>query len=109
MVQVVAQGVEQTGQQTRTQHVHVAAQWIGQWRSSLRSQPGRDLGYESLALCLKHAQAGKEASSFSQLVVHGVVGIRSDGAARWGRWDFIHSMESGHLFDKVDLAFQIHS
>src|SRR5260221_14340044 len=100
MVQVVAQGVEQTGQQTRTQHVHVAAQWIGQWRGSLRSQPGRDLGYESLALCFKHAQAGKKASSFGELVVHGVVGVRSNGTARSSRWDFIHAMEPGHLFDK---------
>src|SRR5712675_778697 len=29
---IMAQGIEQSRQQTRTQHVHIAAQWIGQWQ-----------------------------------------------------------------------------
>ena len=66
---VVAQGIQQTGQQAGAQHVHVAAQGMAQRRpapGAAGAQLGGRVGNQRLPLRFEQAQAGQDAGALRQ-------------------------------------------
>ena len=106
---VVAQGVNQAGQQTRTQDVHVRTQRIrerdqfGNWHAAF------GICDEGLALRFVQAQAAQDAAGIRDLVVDGIERVRADRAARRRGGNFFNAMEPGDFFDQIHLAFQVHA
>ena len=80
--QIVPQRIQQSRQQTRPQHVHVAAQRILQRHRSCARELRARVGNQRLPLRFIQAQPGQNPPRLRQLVIHRVECVRADRAAR---------------------------
>ena len=106
MVQIVAQRIEQSGNQTRSQNIHGAAVRIGERHCfSGISSSHVGLRHEGLPLNLIQSQARQNSTRFRDLIVNAVVGIRANRSARLGCRNFVHAVQPADFLDQLDLEF----
>ena len=74
-IRIVPERVEQPGQQTWPQHVHIAAQRIRQANRIAGRQLRAGLGKQGLSLRFAQPQPAQRAPRFRQRVVHGIVRV----------------------------------
>ena len=107
--EVVPQGVEQPGQERRTQRVHVAAERVRQQDELRCDELRRGVVDQRLALRLVESESRQEAADLRELVADRVERMGPGGApGRCGR-DLVHAEEPRDLLDQVGLAFQVHA
>src|ERR1051325_2918515 len=102
--------VEQAGKQTGPQHVHVAAERIAKWNHFFANhQFCRGIRNECLALCFEQSERDQNPPRCGELVMHGVIGIRTDSAAGNRRGNLFNTMQPRNLLDEIYLPFEIDS
>ena len=79
---IVLERMNQTGQQARAKHVHVAAQGIRQDGQCVQVRPAFVLRNQCLSLRLVQPQAGEDPARVADLVVNGIERIGAERSAR---------------------------
>ena len=107
---VVAQRMDEAGQQARAQHVHVAAQRLGE-RHDVGFIDAAHFGFgnQRLALGFVQAKSGQNATRLGDLVVDRIKRVRAKRPARRGAGNFINAVKPTDFLDQIHFAFHVHA